>query len=190
MRVGGKEMVSSSQGLTDQSISFQMVWESNAATTALEATAAEAIPIRDRSRGMPGQPARHWRASVVRSITELLKLPDNWNSYSASSIRYDTAMFAIVVLENIMAAGTPIPSVVPTAHGGIQFEWHEHGVDLEIEVLEPYHCEYAYHDNRSTADSVFGELENDLEPLQRPISVITQRADNEMFTLRRARVGG
>lgn len=182
-------MVSNSQGLTDQSIS-RMVWEKHAAITASEATTAQVIPIGDGNRGMPVRPALHWQASVVRSIAELLKLPENWNSYGSKCVRYDTAMFAILVLENIMAAGTPLPSVVPTAHGGIQFEWHENDVDFEIDVIEPYHCEYAYHDERNAAGPVYGELENDLLPLQEPIAILTQRADDQMFTLRRARVAG
>jgi hypothetical protein len=181
-------MVTSSQGLTDQSISFQLMWESNATTTAAETAVAQVIPHGERSRGMHIQPARHWQVPVVRLITELLELPANWNSYGSSRIRRDTAMFAIEILENVMAAGTPLPAVVPTPNGGIQLEWHENGVNFEIDVLEPYHCEYAYNDERSAVGPVYGVLENDLQPLQQPILVLTQRAEDEMFTLRRPRV--
>jgi hypothetical protein len=185
MRLGENDMPPNTQGLTDQDV---MVWEKNAAITASETITAQVIPIGESNRGMPVSPARHWQATVVRSITDLLRLPENWNSYGSQSVRYDTAMFAIVILENIMASGTPIPSVVPTALGGIQFEWHENDIDFEIDVIEPYHCEYAYHDEQNPAGSHYGELENNLLPLQEPIAVLTQRAEHEMFTLRRARV--
>src|SRR4029077_19926836 len=105
-------MLSNSQGLTDQSLSVRLAWEKNASIAASETSTAQVIHIGDSNRGMPIQPALHWQTPIVRSITELLKLPENWNSYGSRSVRYDTAMFAILVLGNIMAAGTPLPSVV------------------------------------------------------------------------------
>ncbi|MBI2960196.1 MAG: hypothetical protein HYY28_07785 [Betaproteobacteria bacterium] len=175
-------MVNSAQGLTDQSSDNPIAWEQNAASTSPEVPANDLLALPARK----GPSGKHWQAQIVSSIDRLLRLPENWNSYGAPRIRHDTAMFAIVVLENIMIPGTPLPSVVPTTQGGIQFEWHENDIDFEIDVIEPYHCEFTFHDERNNTPPVEGELDNELIALEEPISLLTQRNDEQMFALRRA----
>lgn len=186
MCIGEDTMVNSAQGLTDENVKTAIAWEQNATITSSETAANEIIPFPGRKQLLPRQPGRQWQPRIISSIKEILDLQENWNSYGAPCVRYDTAMFGILILENIMNAGTPLPSVVPTTRGGIQFEWHENDIDLEIEVLEPYRCEYVYEDARNGAAPVSGEITDEFDALQEPIATLTQRAQDEIFALRQA----
>lgn len=181
-------MVNSVHGLTDKNIVLDFKWEPNAAITNPESGSAttEMMTFAGQKRLIAGQTSGHWQARIVSKVCELLELPENWNSYGAPRIRQDTAMFAIVVLETIMNAGTPLPLIVPTARGGIQLEWHENDIDFEIDVIRPYYCEYTYHDERDPQVQLSGEFEGQLLELQQPLAELTKRAAEEMYRLRRA----
>lgn len=109
-----------------------------------------------------------WQKEVLARVTALLRLRPGWDSYKAPAPRYDAAMFALTVLQGIMRPGTPAPSVVPSSTGGIQLEWHEKHIDLEIHVLGPYKGEVWWLDH-TTGDEVSGGLQADLSILQAPI---------------------
>ena len=66
-------------------------------------------------------------------------MQENWDSYEASPIHESAILRAFNILSEIVnpSFSLPAPSVVPTAKGGIQLEWHRNGVDLEIEIY-PY----------------------------------------------------
>jgi hypothetical protein len=70
-------------------------------------------------------------------MIELLELPPGWNSYNARPISKQNVNFALSLLGRIMLPNTPSPDVVPTVRGGVQLEWHIHGIDMEISVLSP-----------------------------------------------------
>jgi hypothetical protein len=106
---------------------------------------------------------------------DLLALPEGWNSYGASRTKKDAGMFALEILKKIMRPRTPIPQVVPTAAGGIQLEWHVKGIDLEIDILEPYKCELWYRDHQSQAEPTSVEFSNDFSVLREPIGQLTIR---------------
>lgn len=72
---------------------------------------------------------------AIRRAAELLQLPRGWNSYDAAPISQESLREALTFL---LEAATTIPNlaspaVVPTAPGGIQLEWHQGGVDIEVE---------------------------------------------------------
>jgi hypothetical protein len=160
-------------GLTDDEFRSDFNWDPNASAVT---SPREAAPIYQLERYRVRGPVRHWQSEVLGSVLRLAKLPRNWDSYGAKTIAYDTALFAMLVLDSIMQTETPIPSVVPTSAGGIQFEWHEHDIDLEIEVIAPNRCEYWFADLRGQLPESSAPLENDFHALARPISVLTSRA--------------
>jgi hypothetical protein len=121
------------------------------------------------------EPQRQWEVEVVRRIVKLLDLPDGWDSYGASKIKKDAGMFALEILQKVMRPRTPLPQIVPTAAGGIQIEWHEKGIDLEIDILGPYECELWYRDQTSAVDPVSVEFSNDFSVLRDPIGQLTAR---------------
>ncbi len=78
-----------------------------------------------------------WHENVINRLSELLQLRDNWDSYGGKAPGLLSASAMVSVLNAIMRADTPAPSIVPSPSGHLQAEWHTDGVDLEIEVLSP-----------------------------------------------------
>ena len=76
-----------------------------------------------------------WLMPTIGRLAEVLKLPENWNSYRARSVDPASAAAALELLASVMQANTPAPLLVPTVRGGLQLEWHTRGVDLEVEPL-------------------------------------------------------
>jgi len=68
---------------------------------------------------------------VRKKVIELLNLPENWDSCGAAKIAPHKARQAIVFYETLV---NEMPSIIPTRGGGIQFEWHVNGVDIEIDI--------------------------------------------------------
>lgn len=56
---------------------------------------------------------------------ELLELKPNWDSYHAKEIDVQSAINADMFLNKHV-------NIIPTVSGGIQLEWHVHGLDIEI----------------------------------------------------------
>ena len=65
-----------------------------------------------------------WFSATLKSLTRLLNLQDNWDSYGGSKPQYIAVIQGLKLLWQIMASDSPAPTVVPQSDGGIQFEWH------------------------------------------------------------------
>src|SRR5262245_44338244 len=85
---------------------------------------------------LEGRPPR-WAEPTLRKLGELLRLPANWNSYGARPVDSACAWAAFQLLSRLLPDDALPPAIVPTSGGGVQLEWHTHGVDLEIQVLGP-----------------------------------------------------
>lgn len=77
------------------------------------------------------RPAK-WRDFLQAEIQRFLAYPEGWepgapaiSPIAANAVRETLELGAAVV-------EIPMPAVVPTVDGGIQVEWHENGVDLEV----------------------------------------------------------
>jgi len=100
--------------------------------------------IATRTRSIPAPPEvqdasssesePRWWPSVLRSIERLLALPPGWDSYGAPRISRDVLTSALQVLCWAAKESTPPPWIVPTGRGGVQLEWHEHQLDIEVYV--------------------------------------------------------
>ncbi len=73
-----------------------------------------------------------WMTTVKDRITEYLSLSSGWDSYGAPPVTREAVNRIVDVLESLATSDTPTPSVAPTPEGGVQVEWHERGVDLEL----------------------------------------------------------
>ncbi len=110
-----------------------------------------------------------WLDPVIDSLDQLLGLEDGWDSYSASRIDAGTAEAVVDLLGEIMLPGTPVPALVPLRSGGIQIEWHERGVDLEIQVRSQTDVRASY-DNLGDGDGWDDKkLGANIGPLRGPI---------------------
>ncbi len=63
-------------------------------------------------------------------------------------------------LLNCVSPDDPVPSVVPTARGGILLEWHEGGIDLEVDIRSPswFHVAFAEGEHEEEYDHANLEL--------------------------------
>jgi hypothetical protein len=121
-------------------------------------------------------PERKWQIEVQSQLLQYAKMEQGWNSYGAPAVTWDAGMFALSILNDIMRPRTPIPQVVPSSAGGVQLEWHEKGIDLEIHVTGPYRCALWFEDQTApNTPPVSLDLTDDLSPLLKPIELLTTR---------------
>jgi hypothetical protein len=119
-------------------------------------------------------PDRKWQIEITERICDYASRSSGWDGYAAPPVKWDAGMFALNVLNSVMQNRTPLPQVVPTPVGGLQLEWHEKNIDLEIHVTAPYEIELWFQDHL-TGDMVSVELTSDLSPIQTAIQTLTAR---------------
>lgn len=115
-----------------------------------------------------------WFEPVVESIVELLLLEPNWDSYGALPINWQLANATRELLFQIMEDDTPVPIVGPTNRGGIQIEWHERGIDLEIETISSHSFRASFEDSQ-THEEWDCEINVDINLLIQCIRVLSKR---------------
>lgn len=99
------------------------------------ATSSTVTVLDSRRRNPP------WQNDVVNSLCRFLELPNGWDSYNGRPLRHDTGMFTLQLLNSVLSASTPAPYIVPISDGGVQAEWHQNQLDIELYVSAPYACE-------------------------------------------------
>lgn len=86
---------------------------------------------------------------VIERMAELVALPRGWDSRNASPVSYTALRRTIEFLLEYVADGIDCPVVVPTVRGGLQLEWHNNGVDVEVEVGSDGHVSCLAEDRSS-----------------------------------------
>ncbi len=112
-----------------------------------------------------------WVGPTIKGLAALLALGPDWDSYGAATIDLRRVQAAGELLGTIMQPETPTPTVVPTSGGGVQLEWHEVAVDLEIEIVSRQRYLVAFEDHRS-GDEWEGEITSNFGRLVRYISML------------------
>lgn len=105
-----------------------------------------------------------WLKPTVEKICTLMRLGPGWDSYHGRSIDDEVVRFSLTMLSHLMGEATPHPQIVPTSHGGLQFEWHELGIDLEVEVAAPFQIQACF-GNAHTGECWEKEFRRDLTQL-------------------------
>ena len=116
----------------------------------------------------------HWWVSTLSRITDILALPENWDSYGAAKPDPQLAYHAVDLLQQIAQPDMPQPSIVPTVQGGVQFEWHTRGIDLEVEILSPIEINVYYYD-ASNDDEWEDRLDYNLTSLSEKVRELLTR---------------
>ncbi len=119
-------------------------------------------------------PDEKWQVEVLTPLAKYATMEQGWDSYSGLPLRWDAGFFALWVLNAVMRPRTPLPRVVPSPVGGVQLEWHEKNIDLELHITAPYECELWFEDHR-TGEQLSTELSNDFSALAAPIAELTSR---------------
>ena len=109
--------------------------------------------------------APDWAEELANCLVAFLHLESGWDSYGAPTPRREAVVAAYELLMMIADPRTPAPQAVPTSRGGVQLEWHEYGIDLEVEVHSAFRFDVFYA-NSSTGETSEEELMADLTPLR------------------------
>lgn len=91
-----------------------------------------------------------WLKPTITRAGNLLSLPSNWDRFGAPPIEPTAIQNAIDALGLFMTDRSSLPQWTPTRNGGVQLDWHEHGIDLEI----------AFERDRPEGYAVFADHEN------------------------------
>jgi hypothetical protein len=81
---------------------------------------------------------RNWSRSVLNRLNHLVALQRGWDGYGGHAVQFDTAAFALKLLESAFDSDVPAPQIVPGSDGGLQLEWHLEQGDIELDVEAPY----------------------------------------------------
>jgi hypothetical protein len=142
------------------------------------ATSQHASKYPNFARAFEAEPERKWQSEVQKRLLTYAKLPRGWDTYGAQPIGWDAGLFALSILNDFMRPRTPIPQVVPSSAGGVQLEWHQKGVDLELHVTGPYHCELWFKDHLAPNDppvSLDLTAPEDYSALSKPFNLLSSR---------------
>lgn len=82
---------------------------------------------------IPSTPAPTWLLHATERAGALLVLPFDWDLQGAPAINPTTIQTALDALCLLMDQHSSLPAWTPTREGGVQLDWHENGIDLEIE---------------------------------------------------------
>lgn len=162
------------QNLSDRELRF-------AESKDMSDAASSGVVSLDTRRGKPA-----WQKEIVAALCRLLELPDGWDSYVGKPLKHDTGMFALQVLNSIMNESVPMPAVVPVSSGGVQFEWHDNGLDIELFIAAPYDCELSVCDHLAGGTQKTLRLKSDLAPLNQ---IIRQLVDFNRHLYKQAHAG-
>jgi hypothetical protein len=158
---------------------------SNSTDRSTDASTFFADAIAERvgaNMGLPGSLADLeepvWVASVRNQVSDLQRLRPGWDGFGAGPIRRDVLDYAGSLLEAIMMDDTPPPQVTPMSHEGILLEWHELGIDLEIEIETAGEAWVSIDKHKGKPESwpVKADFRSLSEPLEELTTVSSERA--------------
>jgi hypothetical protein len=112
------------------------------------------------------EPPPAWSRDLLAGISKLGELEEGWDSYGARPVDPNCAVAAVGLLFFLLGPNTPKPYIVPTNRGGLQFEWHRNGIDLEIEIRSPSRLQVTFQDERTEEETELA-LTGNLRPLLR-----------------------
>ena len=136
--------------------------------------AGESLTFGARVHAYEGSLTPAWHREAMNKVIALVGMQKNWDGYGSEPLRRDTALFALEILQAVMQPRTPMPAVVPSATG-VQLEWHEKGIDLELHVSAPYAYEIWFEDRTGQHQPVSEDLSNNLTPAREAVAILTRR---------------
>jgi hypothetical protein len=98
-----------------------------------------------------------FRVSIDRELDRLARLPANWDREGAPRVDPAIIRSARHCIAQLPPGLAPIPAVVPSAAGNLQFEWSAGRRSLELEFESPSTIHYLKWDpNEGIEEDVFG----------------------------------
>jgi hypothetical protein len=115
-----------------------------------------------------------WREPVIRRLNELTALQPGWDGYEGVSVTFESAYFAMEVLEACCYGDDPTPQIVPGTSGDLQIEWHLERGDIELHILGPNEVRAWHIDENTGFDGEEVSLTNDFNIVLRWIRNLTE----------------
>ena len=81
---------------------------------------------------LPVSPAPKWAGPNLLNACQVLSLPDNWDQQGAPPVDPAIVTRAMNSLATFLSDDAAIAQWTPTRLAGVQLDWHEKGVDLEL----------------------------------------------------------
>lgn len=112
-----------------------------------------------------------WLEALVKSLDHALRFAANEPGWS--SVGDETLVAALRGLFTVLGHETAVPSVTPTPDGGLQFEWHDGGWDIEVEAMPDGTLEVwaATLDGSSEISGDLAEVQSDLAAILSRLTV-------------------
>lgn len=76
----------------------------------------------------------HWLEISLKQVGNLMLLPGNWDFQGAPPVHLTAVQAAMDTLTQFMDPNATSPQWTPTPSGGVQLDWHQNAIDLEITV--------------------------------------------------------
>jgi hypothetical protein len=135
---------------------------SDPAASITQTTSAKVVQLRPSNSVQATSEAipPRYESAAWRKVCALVNLPEDWDGYGSPRIDRQVGMFALEVLNKIMAPETPEPYIVPSPAGGVQIEWHRNHVDLEMHIVAPYEVQTFVFDHASGEEQEFTLSDN------------------------------
>ncbi len=111
---------------------------------------------------------------LLSYIDSLLDLPAGWDAYGAPAIQIEHVDLAAWLVSHLMRPDTPTPSIIPTASGGVQIEWHSEGIDFEVETVGPTELSVYFRDS-ATGLEWERDIDSDWSEITRVLDDMTRR---------------
>ena len=121
-------------------------------------------------RGLAADPKdEEFRVSIEQGLDRLASLPTNWDREGAPRIDPAIIRAARHFIARLPPNVAPIPAVVPSAAGNLQFEWSAGRRSLELEIESPATIHYLKWDpnEKVEEEDVFN-----IEDIDRTVSLI------------------
>jgi hypothetical protein len=117
----------------------------------------------------------NWEGQIRERLEKLSTLETGWDGYGAGPIRRDVLIYAAALLYTIMSKNAPAPHITPMSHEGVMLEWHESGIDLEIEIKAPGDVWVSFVDSARGIDREW-PLKANFDSLSEPVYNLTRRS--------------
>lgn len=116
-----------------------------------------------------------WLVPACDRIVDLVELSPGWDGHDGKPVDFDVAAFAIQFLLETLEPEGPGPVIVPLSYGGLQLEWHEQGIDLEIEIEAPNKIFVSFED-QETGRELEREFSTDYTEVTRIMQILALRS--------------
>lgn len=75
-----------------------------------------------------------WLLQIVDRLETLIELKTGWNGHGSQRVQAKPVMQALQLLLQVMRPTTVTPVLSPKPSGGLLVEWHDRGLDLEVDI--------------------------------------------------------